>query len=58
LVGGGTPSWDHRLPQAPDNVFLVAGGNAGIGYFISGQLAGTGATIVIADATRRRPGSR
>jgi NAD(P)-dependent dehydrogenase (short-subunit alcohol dehydrogenase family) len=42
-------SWDvHRLPARPGAVFVVTGGNAGIGYFIAEQLATTGATVVIA----------
>ncbi|MBI0384467.1 SDR family NAD(P)-dependent oxidoreductase, partial [Streptomyces albiflaviniger] len=40
--------WDvHRLPQARGKTFLVTGGNAGIGYFVAEQLAGTGATVVL-----------
>ncbi|MEU2682882.1 SDR family NAD(P)-dependent oxidoreductase [Streptomyces hygroscopicus] len=40
--------WDvHRLPSAQGKTFLVTGGNAGIGYFVSEQLAGTGATVVL-----------
>ncbi|MFF8787385.1 SDR family NAD(P)-dependent oxidoreductase [Streptomyces sp. NPDC015125] len=43
-----TPSWDvHRLPPAEGKSFLVTGGNAGIGYFVAEQLAGTGATVVL-----------
>ncbi|MFI0817899.1 SDR family NAD(P)-dependent oxidoreductase [Streptomyces sp. NPDC021098] len=43
-----TPPWDvHRLPRADDRVFLVTGGNAGIGYFIAEQLSATGATVVL-----------
>jgi NAD(P)-dependent dehydrogenase (short-subunit alcohol dehydrogenase family) len=47
--------WDvHRLPARPGAVFVVTGGNAGIGYFIAEQLATTSATVVIAarDATK------
>ncbi|MDJ1133902.1 SDR family NAD(P)-dependent oxidoreductase [Streptomyces iconiensis] len=41
-------SWDvHRLPAAGGRTFLVTGGNAGIGYFVAEQLAGTGATVVL-----------
>ncbi|MER6526889.1 SDR family NAD(P)-dependent oxidoreductase [Streptomyces sp. NPDC001508] len=50
-----TPPWDvHRLPRAEGRVFLVTGGNAGIGYFISEQLSATGATVVLGsrDAAR------
>ncbi|MFD7105031.1 SDR family NAD(P)-dependent oxidoreductase [Streptomyces celluloflavus] len=43
-----TESWDvHRLPRAAGKTFLVTGGNAGIGYFVAEQLAGTGATVVL-----------
>ncbi|MFI7103702.1 SDR family NAD(P)-dependent oxidoreductase [Streptomyces sp. NPDC050161] len=66
----GSP-WDvHRLPPAEGKKFLVTGGNAGIGYFVAEQLAGTGATVVLGsrnavkaaaamDAIRARvPGAR
>ncbi|MGW1678817.1 SDR family NAD(P)-dependent oxidoreductase [Saccharopolyspora sp. NPDC002376] len=40
--------WDvHRLPSAEGKNFLVTGGNAGIGYFVAEQLAGTGATVIL-----------
>ncbi|MDQ0746007.1 NAD(P)-dependent dehydrogenase (short-subunit alcohol dehydrogenase family) [Streptomyces africanus] len=40
--------WDvHRLPHADGSVFLVTGGNAGIGYFVAEQLSATGATVVL-----------
>ncbi|MEU5211763.1 SDR family NAD(P)-dependent oxidoreductase [Streptomyces sp. NPDC020742] len=40
--------WDvQRLPRADDSVFLVTGGNAGIGYFVAEQLSATGATVVL-----------
>ncbi|MFD8284608.1 SDR family NAD(P)-dependent oxidoreductase [Streptomyces solisilvae] len=43
-----TGPWDvHRLPRAEGKTFLVTGGNAGIGYFVAEQLAGTGATVVL-----------
>ncbi|MGW7578147.1 SDR family NAD(P)-dependent oxidoreductase [Streptomyces sp. NPDC054765] len=43
-----TQPWDvHRLPPAEGKYFLVTGGNAGIGYFVAEQLAGTGATVVL-----------
>ncbi|MFD8706916.1 SDR family NAD(P)-dependent oxidoreductase [Kitasatospora sp. NPDC059648] len=43
-----TPPWNvHRLPRADGSVFLVTGGNAGIGYFVAEQLAATGATVVL-----------
>ncbi|WP_214323731.1 SDR family NAD(P)-dependent oxidoreductase [Nonomuraea sediminis] len=41
--------WDVRhLPRAEGKTFLVTGGNAGIGYFVAEQLAGTGATVILA----------
>jgi NAD(P)-dependent dehydrogenase (short-subunit alcohol dehydrogenase family) len=41
--------WDvRRLPPAKGKNFLVTGGNAGIGYFVAEQLAGTGATVILA----------
>ncbi|GAA2065135.1 SDR family NAD(P)-dependent oxidoreductase [Streptomyces albiaxialis] len=43
-----SPPWDvRRLPRAEDSVFLVTGGNAGIGYFVAEQLASSGATVVL-----------
>jgi NAD(P)-dependent dehydrogenase (short-subunit alcohol dehydrogenase family) len=43
-----TRSWDvQRLPRADGCVFLVTGGNAGIGYFVAEQLSATGATVVL-----------
>ncbi|KAA6223939.1 SDR family NAD(P)-dependent oxidoreductase [Streptomyces albofaciens JCM 4342] len=48
-------AWDvHRLPSAEDRSFLVTGGNAGIGYFVAEQLAGTGATVVLGSRDRTR----
>ncbi|PKV90030.1 SDR family NAD(P)-dependent oxidoreductase [Streptomyces sp. TLI_146] len=42
------PPWNvHRLPRADGSVFLVTGGNAGIGYFVAEQLSATGATVVL-----------
>lgn len=42
------PPWDvHRPPAAEGRVFLVTGGNAGIGYFVAEQLSATGATVVL-----------
>lgn len=41
-------TWDvKRLPRAEGKHFLVTGGNAGIGYFVAEQLAGTGATVIL-----------
>ncbi|MFD7618770.1 SDR family NAD(P)-dependent oxidoreductase [Streptomyces sp. NPDC059802] len=43
-----TPRWNvQRLPGADGRVFLVTGGNAGIGYFVAEQLSATGATVVL-----------
>ncbi|MFF7791232.1 SDR family NAD(P)-dependent oxidoreductase [Streptomyces sp. NPDC007991] len=43
-----TPPWDvQRLPRADGGVFLVTGGNTGIGYFVAEQLSATGATVVL-----------
>ncbi|WP_181774868.1 SDR family NAD(P)-dependent oxidoreductase [Amycolatopsis pittospori] len=40
--------WDvHHPPRAEGKTFLVTGGNAGIGYFVAEQLAGTGATVLL-----------
>jgi len=42
-------SWDpRRLPSAAGRTFVVTGGNAGIGYFTSEQLASTGARVILA----------
>ncbi|NUW33359.1 SDR family NAD(P)-dependent oxidoreductase [Nonomuraea sp. SMC257] len=38
----------RRPPRAEGKNVLVTGGNAGIGYFVAEQLAGTGATVVLA----------
>ncbi|WP_053385344.1 SDR family NAD(P)-dependent oxidoreductase [Leucobacter celer] len=44
-----TTEWDpNHLPDASGKTFVVTGGNAGIGYFISEQLASAGATVIIA----------
>lgn len=49
------PPWDvHRLPRAEGKRFLVTGGNAGIGYFVAEQLAGTGATVVLGSRDRAK----
>lgn len=50
--------WDvHRLPRAEGRTFLVTGGNAGIGYFVAEQLAGTGATVVLGCRDAARAGA-
>ncbi|WP_018569895.1 SDR family NAD(P)-dependent oxidoreductase [Streptomyces sp. PsTaAH-124] len=42
------PPWDvTRPPRADGRVFLVTGGNAGIGYFVVEQLAASGAEVVL-----------
>jgi len=42
-------SWDvHALPSAAGRTIVVTGGNAGIGYFTSEQLAGAGARVILA----------
>ncbi|HEY0258917.1 MAG TPA: SDR family NAD(P)-dependent oxidoreductase, partial [Lacisediminihabitans sp.] len=47
--------WDpRRLPDQTGKTFVVTGGNAGIGYFISEQLAAAGGTVVIAARTPRK----
>ncbi|WP_260475476.1 SDR family NAD(P)-dependent oxidoreductase [Streptomyces sp. WAC 06725] len=48
-------SWDvHRPPSAEGRSILVTGGNAGIGYFVAEQLAGTGATVVLGSRDRTK----
>jgi NAD(P)-dependent dehydrogenase (short-subunit alcohol dehydrogenase family) len=51
----GRDGWDvRRLPNQTGKVFLVTGGNRGIGYFAAEQLAAAGARVVLAarDAER------
>ena len=51
-------SWDvHRLPSAVGRTFLVTGGNAGIGYFVAEQLAGTGALVVLGSRNTNKAGT-
>jgi NAD(P)-dependent dehydrogenase (short-subunit alcohol dehydrogenase family) len=48
-------SWNPRaLPDQAGKTFVVTGGNAGIGYFISEQLASTGAHVVIASRSLQK----
>lgn len=50
-----TPPWNvHRLPRAEGSVFLVTGGNAGIGYFVAEQLASSGAVVVLGSRSPSR----
>ncbi|MEV5980480.1 SDR family NAD(P)-dependent oxidoreductase [Streptomyces sp. NPDC052114] len=46
--GNTAPAWDVLRPRrAEGRVFLVTGGNAGIGYFVAEQLSASGATVVL-----------
>ena len=48
-------SWDPaRLPSQSGKTVVVTGGNAGIGYFVSEQLAAAGARVVLASRSRER----
>ena len=48
-------SWDpHHLPSQVGKTIVVTGGNAGIGYFVSEQLAGAGARIIVASRSKDR----
>jgi NAD(P)-dependent dehydrogenase (short-subunit alcohol dehydrogenase family) len=48
-------AWDPaRLPSQEGKTFVVTGGNAGIGYFISEQLARAGARVVLASRSHDR----
>lgn len=45
--------WDPRhLPSQAGRTFVVTGGNAGIGYFTSEQLAGAGGRVILAARNR------
>lgn len=47
--------WDsHALPSQHGRTFVVTGGNAGLGYFASEQLAGAGAHVVLASRSREK----
>ncbi|HEX4400503.1 MAG TPA: SDR family NAD(P)-dependent oxidoreductase [Galbitalea sp.] len=46
-------SWDPvHLPSQAGETIVVTGGNAGIGYFVSEQLAGAGARVIMASRSR------
>jgi NAD(P)-dependent dehydrogenase (short-subunit alcohol dehydrogenase family) len=48
-------SWDPAaLPPQAGKTIVVTGGNAGIGYFVSEQLAGAGARVIMASRSRER----
>ncbi|MEJ1230408.1 MAG: SDR family NAD(P)-dependent oxidoreductase [Galbitalea sp.] len=48
-------AWDPtRLPPQSGKTIVVTGGNAGIGYFVSEQLAGAGARIVMASRSAEK----
>ncbi|RLP74262.1 SDR family NAD(P)-dependent oxidoreductase [Mycetocola tolaasinivorans] len=48
-------TWNpERLPRAANKTFVVTGGAAGIGYFITEQLASTGAEVIIAARSEER----
>jgi NAD(P)-dependent dehydrogenase (short-subunit alcohol dehydrogenase family) len=50
-----SPVWDpERLPTQAGKTFVVTGGNAGIGYFVSEQLARAGGRIVLASRSAQR----
>jgi NAD(P)-dependent dehydrogenase (short-subunit alcohol dehydrogenase family) len=47
--------WDPaNLPSQSGKTIVVTGGNAGIGYFVSEQLAAAGARIVLASRSQQR----
>ena len=48
-------SWDPRhLPSAAGRTMVVTGGNAGIGYFTSEQLASAGARVILASRSQQK----
>lgn len=50
-----TGTWDpHRIPSQAGRTIVVTGGNAGIGYFTSEQLAAAGAHVVLASRSREK----
>jgi NAD(P)-dependent dehydrogenase (short-subunit alcohol dehydrogenase family) len=49
------PAWDPaHLPSQSGKTIVVTGGNAGIGYFVSEQLAAAGAHIIMASRSREK----
>lgn len=51
----GTASWDPaHLPSAAGKTIVVTGGNAGIGYFTSEQLASAGARVILASRSQQK----
>jgi NAD(P)-dependent dehydrogenase (short-subunit alcohol dehydrogenase family) len=47
--------WDtSELPPQSGKTIVVTGGNAGIGYFVSEQLAGAGARIILASRSEQK----
>jgi NAD(P)-dependent dehydrogenase (short-subunit alcohol dehydrogenase family) len=48
-------SWDPaHLPSRSGKTIVVTGGNAGIGYFVSEQLASAGARVVLASRSQQK----
>ena len=48
-------NWDpRRLPSQAGKTFVVTGGNGGIGFFITEQLAGAGARVILAARNSER----
>ncbi len=54
-MSGGTAGWDPKhLPSAAGRTMVVTGGNAGIGYFTSEQLASAGARVILASRSKQK----
>ena len=49
-----TPWHPDHLPSQEGKTIVVTGGNAGIGYFVSEQLAGAGARVVLASRSEAK----
>jgi NAD(P)-dependent dehydrogenase (short-subunit alcohol dehydrogenase family) len=50
-------AWDpEHLPSQEGSTIVVTGGNAGLGYFVSEQLAATGARVVLASRSSVKAG--